>query len=116
MKKIFAALLASAVLTGCYEKYVKDYDYSGVYIAYQYDLRTFVVGEGMKFQIGSVLAGVLSNDRDRSVYYLLDDELVTGNLAHYNGLDELGQAAHRHRETSAKATSPKRSSPAESGN
>lgn len=91
MKKIFAALLASAVLTGCYEKYVKDYDYSGVYIAYQYDLRTFVVGEGMKFQIGSVLAGVLSNDRDRSVYYLLDDELVTGNLAHYNGLDKLGQ-------------------------
>lgn len=78
MKKIFAALLASAVLTGCYEKYVKDYDYSGVYIAYQYDLRTFVVGEGMKFQISSVLAGVLSNDRDRSVYYLLDDELVTG--------------------------------------
>ena len=45
----------------------------------------------MKFQIGSVLAGVLSNDRDRSVYYMLDDELVTGNLAPYNGLDELGQ-------------------------
>ena len=91
MKRIFAALLATALLTGCYEKYVKDYDYSGVYIAYQYDLRTFVVGEGMKFQIGSVLAGVLSNDRDRSVYYMLDDELVTGNLAPYNGLDELGQ-------------------------
>lgn len=49
MKRIFAALLATALLTGCYEKYVKDYDYSGVYIAYQYDLRTFVVGEGMKF-------------------------------------------------------------------
>ena len=91
MKRIFAALLATALLTGCYEKYVKDYDYSGVYIAYQYDLRTFVVGEGLKFQIGSVLAGVLSNDRDRSVYYMLDDELVTGNLAPYNGLDELGQ-------------------------
>lgn len=91
MKKIFFVLLTSALLAGCYDEYVKDYDYSGVYIAYQYDLRTFVVGEGMKFQIGSVLAGVLSNDRDRSVHYVLDDDLVTGDLAPYNGLDELGQ-------------------------
>lgn len=91
MKKILATLLVAATLAGCYDEYVKDYDYSGVYIAYQYDLRTFVVGEGMKFQIGSVLAGVLSNDRDRSVHYVLDDALVTDDLAPYNGLDELGQ-------------------------
>lgn len=91
MKKAFAALLAAVTLAGCYDDYVKDYDYSGVYIAYQYDLRTFVVGEGMKFTVGAVLAGVLSNDRDRSVYYVLDDELITEDLAPYNGLDELGQ-------------------------
>ncbi len=93
MKKIIATLLLSATLVSCYDEYVKDYEYSGVYIAYQYDLRTFVVGEGMKFEIGTVLSGVLSNDRDRSVYYTFDDELVTGNLAPYNGLDELGQAS-----------------------
>ena len=91
MKKILATLLAAAALAGCYDEYVKDYDYSGVYIAYQYDLRTFVVGEGMKFTVGSVLAGVMDNERDRSVYYALDDELVTGDLAPFNGLDELGQ-------------------------
>ena len=91
MKKILATLLAAATLAGCYDEYVKDYDYSGVYIAYQYDLRTFVVGEGMKFTVGSVLAGVMDNERDRSVYYALDDELVTGDLAPFNGLDELGQ-------------------------
>lgn len=94
MKKLFAALLVAAVAcTACYDEYVEDYEYSGVYVAYQYDLRTFVVGEGMKFRIGTVLAGVLSNERDRSVYYAFDDELVTGNLAPYNGLDELGQAS-----------------------
>ena len=52
MKKILATLLAAAALAGCYDEYVKDYDYSGVYIAYQYDLRTFVVGEGMKCTVG----------------------------------------------------------------
>lgn len=90
MKKILATLLAAVTFSGCYDEYVKDYDYSGVYIAYQYDLRTFVVGEGMKFSIGSVLAGVMNNKRDRSVYYTLDDALVTEDLASYNGLDELG--------------------------
>lgn len=45
----------------------------------------------MKFTVGSVLAGVMDNERDRSVYYALDDELVTGDLAPFNGLDELGQ-------------------------
>lgn len=76
-------LLCPALLTGCYDDYVEDYDYSGVYIAYQYDLRSFVVGEGMSFEIGSVLGGVLANDRDRSVYYTFDDNLVTGDLAPY---------------------------------
>ena len=84
MKKLkFILLSGLAALTGCYDDYVKDYDYSGVYIAYQYDLRSFIVGEGMSFEIGSVLGGVLSNDRDRSVYYTFDDNLVTGNLAPY---------------------------------
>lgn len=93
MKKIIATLLLSAALTSCYEEYVKDYEYSAAYIANQYDLRTFVVGEGMRFEIGSVLAGVLANQRDRTVWWTLDDQLVTGDLAPYNGLDELGQPA-----------------------
>lgn len=80
-----ASLLCLATLTGCYDDYVEDYDYSGVYIAYQYDLRSFIVGEGMQFEIGSVLGGVLANERDRSVYYVLDDDLVDGNLAPYSG-------------------------------
>ena len=36
-----------------------DYDYNAVYVAYQYDLRTFVVGEGMKFDFTAALAGIV---------------------------------------------------------
>ena len=50
IKKLYILLSSVAValsLTGCYKDYVQDFDYSGAYLAYQYDLRTFVVGEGM---------------------------------------------------------------------
>ena len=47
MKNRIAALplLLALFCSGCYDDYVEDYDHSGVYVAYQYDLRTFVVGE-----------------------------------------------------------------------
>lgn len=70
-------------LVGCYEDYVKNYEFSGVYTAYQYDLRTFVVGEGMEFEIGAVLGGVINNDRDRDVWYVFNDNLVTEDLRQY---------------------------------
>ncbi len=89
MKRKIAILFAvTALLTSCYEDYVKDYDFSAVYVAYQYDLRTFVVGEGMEFTAGAVLGGVINNDVDREVNYIIDDELVTGNLAYYAGTGE----------------------------
>ena len=37
--------------TGCYEDYVKDYDTSGVFVAYQYNMRTFVLDEGEQFDL-----------------------------------------------------------------
>ena len=77
------SLLTLVSLTGCYEDYVRDYDYSGVYVAYQYDLRTFVVGEGMEFKVGAVLGGVISNNKDREVWYAFDDNLVTSDLRQF---------------------------------
>ncbi|MBR1707042.1 MAG: hypothetical protein IJ721_09710 [Bacteroidales bacterium] len=75
-------LLAGLVcLTGCYDDYVLDYDYSGVYVAYQYDLRTFVVGEDPHFDFTVALAGVLENRRDRALDVVLDPGLVTGDLS-----------------------------------
>ena len=57
------------LLVGCYEPYVVDYEYSAVYTAYQYDLRSFVVGEDMTFDFGAVLGGVMENTADRIVRF-----------------------------------------------
>ncbi|MDY3783683.1 MAG: hypothetical protein SOZ66_05500 [Candidatus Cryptobacteroides sp.] len=87
MKRFLIAGGVSALclmsLTSCYEDYVKDYDYSGVYLAYQYDLRSFVVGEGMQFKIGAVLGGVIENNKDRDIWYVFNDNLVTEDLRMY---------------------------------
>lgn len=83
--KIIPAALAVAALaiTGCYDSYIKDYEYSGVYLAYQYDLRSFVVGEGMQFKIGAALGGVIDNKRDRNVWYAFEDNLLTDDLSQF---------------------------------
>lgn len=81
MKKIIILLSGLFLLTGCYDNYVKDYDYSAIYFAYQYDMRTMVAGEDPHFNITAALAGVIGNTRDRAVRIELDDELVTSDLS-----------------------------------
>lgn len=76
MKKILILLFVSVLLNACYDDYVKDYDYDGVYFPYQLDVRTLVVGEGMKIQFGAALGGVSDNDRDRVVNYQIDNSLI----------------------------------------
>ena len=83
IKRIVFLAVITCFACGCYEDYVRDYDYDAVAIAYQYDLRSFVVGEGMEFKIGAMLGGVLSNDRNRKVDIVIDDELVNGDLSSY---------------------------------
>ena len=48
MKYNILVLSALLLLTSCYEDYVRDYDYTAAYAAYQYDLRTFVYGEDVE--------------------------------------------------------------------
>ena len=76
MKKIIAFLFLVVALSSCYEDYIKDYTYDGIYFSYQVDVRTLVVGEGMKFQYGVALGGVSSNTRDRIVNYTFDNTLI----------------------------------------
>lgn len=76
MKKIIAFLFLVVALSSCYEDYIKDYVYDGVYFPYQVDVRTLVVGEGMKIQYGVALGGVSNNTRDRIVNYQIDNSLV----------------------------------------
>lgn len=77
MKKIFALLILLMSITSCYEDYLTDFDYNGVYFTYQINVRTLVVGEGMKAKIGVVMGGIRENDRDRIVEFQLDNSLIS---------------------------------------
>lgn len=82
MKKIGIVLLLVAVMTACYDNYITDFDYDGIYFPYQTDVRTFVVGEGMKIEIGAALGGVRENTKDRQVTFSIDPTLANAaNLA-----------------------------------
>lgn len=86
LEHIATAFISVLLLTGCYEDYVKDYDTSTIYCAYQYDLRTFVVDEGAKFDFTVGLAGVLDNSGSRKVKVELAQDLVTGSIPEILGL------------------------------
>lgn len=79
MKKYFY-LLTLLLMTSCYEDYVTDNTFSGIYFTYQQDVRSFIVGEDMDFEVGAVLGGVLENDRRRVVKFQLNDELVNDDV------------------------------------
>lgn len=61
----------------CYDSYILDYDYDAIYFPYQHDVRTFVVGEGMKIKFGVALGGVRENNRDRVIGFELDNTLIS---------------------------------------
>ncbi len=77
MKKILALILLSIAAVSCYDNYIYDFTYTGIYFPYQMDVRTFVVGEGMKFEVGAALGGVRKNEINRSVSFTLDNSLIT---------------------------------------
>ena len=50
-------------------------------MAYQYDLRTFVLDEGEQFKVTVALTGVMQNEVDRNVELILEPTLLEGSLA-----------------------------------
>ena len=80
MKKILAFIVLSVAMVSCYEDYIMDYTYTGIYFPYQQDVRTFVVGEGMKIEVGAALGGVRENTINRTVNFTLDNSLITPAL------------------------------------
>jgi hypothetical protein len=80
MKKILVFLFLSIAAVSCYEDYIFDYPYTAIYFPYQIDTRTFVVGEGMKFQVGAALGGIRENKTDRSVEFSLDNTLINPTI------------------------------------
>jgi len=81
-------LLSCLMLGGCYDSYVHDFDHDAIGFAYQFDLRTFVVGEGMEFEISPALVGVRENRRDRKVDMVLDPQLLNNDLRTYYSSDK----------------------------
>lgn len=77
MKKILMLLILGVAVGACYDDYILDYEHDGIYFPYQLDVRTFVVGEGMKIKLGVALGGIRENTRDRVVNYQLDNSLIS---------------------------------------
>ena len=67
-------------MVSCYEDYIKDFYYSAIFFPNTIDVRTVVVGEGLKVKIGVALGGVMENKIDRNVNFELDNSLVTSAL------------------------------------
>ncbi len=80
MRKILAFLIVSIVMVSCYDDYVLDYDYNGVYFPNPVNVRTVVVGEGLKIRVGAQIGGILENTRDREVNFVVDNTLVTSDI------------------------------------
>lgn len=82
MKHIRNFLIVTTMLlqTACYDDYIVDYEHTAIYIPYQLDVRTFVVGEGMKIKFGAELGGVRVNTFDRQVNYVIKPELITPEI------------------------------------
>ena len=59
---------------------MKDYGKTGVYVAYQYNMRTFVLDEGEQFKFTVALGGVMQNDKDRKVSLVMAPSLLDGAL------------------------------------
>ena len=80
MKKVLIVLTLAVAMVSCYKDYIDDFDYDGIYFPYQTDVRTFVVGEGMKIEIGAALGGVRDNLIDRNVIFALNNSLITSDI------------------------------------
>jgi hypothetical protein len=53
------------------------YSYTSVLFPYQDYNRNIMVGEGLSLNVGITMAGVINNDRDRVVQYIIDPSLIT---------------------------------------
>lgn len=75
---IFSLLLSMLGLTGCYEDYKNDFEYTTTYFARQFPLRSLVDEEGkeMSFELGAVLGGKYSNEANESVNFIIQDTLM----------------------------------------
>ena len=76
--KFFLIGLFAVIISSCkkYDGYIKDFDYSMVYFAYQNPVRT-VFADSLKLKVGVVLGGKRENNTDEKVSFRIAPELLT---------------------------------------
>ena len=78
MRKFIFLLFATATMLYSCEYGEIEFSYpTSVYFYNQEYNRNIVVGEGLKFRVGVLLCGVISNNKSRVVKYTIDPSLVT---------------------------------------
>ena len=82
--RIIIFTLAALCTVSCYDDYVGDYSKVACGFANQTDVRSLIVGEGMKFSTGIALGGVISNEETRRISIGVDYSLVNDDT--YNML------------------------------
>lgn len=93
MKRIITlSAIASAMLAtaSCYGDFTMDYEYTGGYITYQYDERTFVYGEDNAVGVTVCLGGVVNNDRDRRYDLVIDNSILESDLSAFTNQKGVG--------------------------
>lgn len=80
MKKIISLFLLMIIAVSCYDEYVLDYDYNGVFFPNPVNVRTVVVGEGLQIRVGAQIGGILKNTVNREVNFVVDNSLITPAL------------------------------------
>lgn len=82
LTKLFVLLPVIGVLGACqFKDDPIEFDYTSTYFVNQEYIRNVVVGEGLSFKPGVVLAGVIENKSSRSAEYTIDASLVpTGKV------------------------------------
>lgn len=74
---LISVCLITLLLSSCsFHDNPTEYPTKSVLFTYQKYNRELVVGEGLKFKLGVVFAGMEKSDRDRKVYYEIDSSLV----------------------------------------
>lgn len=80
MKKailLFCVLGLGSLVSSCgFDDPIVEYPEKSVLFTYQNYKRELVVGEGLKFKLGVVFAGLEKSDRDRKVKYVIDETLI----------------------------------------
>lgn len=76
--KLLMTLLATLMLSSCYEDYIDDYEYSSVYFSSQKPLRTVIADRDMSIKVGVAIGGKRAVDMSDYAEFQIDESLLAG--------------------------------------